>query len=234
MSKISNFGSVPVIGGFKRQGNFALTEANAVAIDEQDTRLDVFIDEVTDAFRNYSRPTYGGLEDKPKINGVSLAGDISSADLNINYSDIAGVPTFTTNEGNVVTAVQGKSAYQIAIETGKIDSTTTEAQWLDSLKGKSAYQVGKEAGAIPTEMTESEWISSLKGDSGIAVAGSNDHIHLLQVSSMSDMQGLLQNLDFGKFRDGDIVFVAMDMGESLGDLFGSIFEGLLGSIFGSE
>ena len=224
MSKIPNFGEVPVIGGFKRQGDFALTEANAIAIDEKDTRLDTFIEEVTDAFKEYSVPTYGGLTDKPKINGVTLTGDVSSANLGIKYTDIAGVPTFTTNEGNVVTAVEGKSAYQIAVETGKIEPTTTEAQWLDSLKGKSAYQVGKEVGVIPAEMTEQQWISSLKGESGITVGGPDNHIYLLQAPSIGDMEGLLFSLDFGKFNEGDIVFVAMDMGDFFGDLFGSLFK----------
>ena len=63
--------------------------------------------------------------------------------------------------------IDGKSAYQLAVEKGFIG---TEAEWIASLKGKngingkSAYQLAVEKGFIGTE---AEWISSLKGENGL-------------------------------------------------------------------
>ena len=66
--------------------------------------------------------------------------------------------------------IDGKSAYQLAVEKGFIG---TEAEWIASLKGengingidgKSAYQLAVEKGFIGTE---AEWIASLKGENGL-------------------------------------------------------------------
>lgn len=63
--------------------------------------------------------------------------------------------------------IDGKSAYQLAVEKG---FAGTEAEWIASLKGengingKSAYQLAVEKGFIGTE---AEWIASLKGETGL-------------------------------------------------------------------
>ena len=63
--------------------------------------------------------------------------------------------------------IDGKSAYQLAVEKGFVG---TEAEWIASLKGengingKSAYQLAVEKGFIGTE---AEWIASLKGENGL-------------------------------------------------------------------
>jgi hypothetical protein len=74
--------------------------------------------------------------------------------------------------------IEGKSAFQIAVENGFIG---TEQEWLDSLEGeagmagvdgvngvdgvdgKSAYEVAVENGFVGTEL---QWLSSLKGEDG--------------------------------------------------------------------
>lgn len=62
--------------------------------------------------------------------------------------------------------LQGKSAYEIAVDNGFIG---TEAQWLESLQGqdgndgKSAYQVAVDEGYTGTE---AQWLESLKGAKG--------------------------------------------------------------------
>ena len=62
--------------------------------------------------------------------------------------------------------IDGKSAYQLAVEKG---FAGTEAEWIASLKGKngidgkSAYQLAVEKGFAGTE---AEWIASLKGKNG--------------------------------------------------------------------
>lgn len=63
--------------------------------------------------------------------------------------------------------IDGKSAYQLAVEKG---FAGTEVEWIASLKGKngidgkSAYQLAVEKGFIGTE---AEWITSLKGENGL-------------------------------------------------------------------
>lgn len=56
--------------------------------------------------------------------------------------------------------VQGKSAYQLAVENGY---KGTETEWLNSISGKSAYQLAVEKGYTGTE---AEWLNSLKGKNG--------------------------------------------------------------------
>ena len=57
-------------------------------------------------------------------------------------------------------SLEGKSAYDIAVENGFVGS---ETEWLESLKqeGKSAYEIAVENGF---EGTESEWLESLQGE----------------------------------------------------------------------
>ena len=63
--------------------------------------------------------------------------------------------------------INGKSAYQLAVEKG---FAGTEVEWIASLKGKngidgkSAYQLAVEKGFVGTE---TEWIASLKGKNGL-------------------------------------------------------------------
>ena len=63
--------------------------------------------------------------------------------------------------------IDGKSAYQLAVEKG---FAGTEVEWIASLKGKngidgkSAYQLAVEKGFAGTE---TEWIASLKGKNGL-------------------------------------------------------------------
>ena len=63
--------------------------------------------------------------------------------------------------------IDGKSAYQLAVEKG---FAGTEVEWIASLKGKngidgkSAYQLAVEKGFAGTEV---EWIASLKGKNGL-------------------------------------------------------------------
>ena len=63
--------------------------------------------------------------------------------------------------------IDGKSAYQLAVEKG---FAGTEVEWIASLKGKngidgkSAYQLAVEKGFVGTE---TEWIASLKGKNGL-------------------------------------------------------------------
>ncbi len=65
--------------------------------------------------------------------------------------------------------LEGKSAYDIAVENGFVG---TELEWLESLKGKdgeyagagkSAYEIAVENGFVGTEQ---EWLASLKGEKG--------------------------------------------------------------------
>ncbi len=65
--------------------------------------------------------------------------------------------------------LEGKSAYDIAVENGFVG---TEVEWLESLKGKdgeysgagkSAYEIAVENGFVGTEQ---EWLASLKGEKG--------------------------------------------------------------------
>ena len=73
--------------------------------------------------------------------------------------------------------VDGKSAYEIAVENGFEGS---EQEWLESLKGKdgidgtdgkSAYEIALDNGF---EGTEQEWLESLKGKDGIDGADGSD------------------------------------------------------------
>lgn len=60
----------------------------------------------------------------------------------------------------------GKSAYQLAKDTGDIASNTTLAQYLESLKGKSAYQLAKDTGVIGSGVTLTQYLQSLNGLDG--------------------------------------------------------------------
>ena len=86
------------------------------------------------------------------------------------------------NEG--LQGPEGKSAYQVAINSGFVGS---ESEWLASLKGepgepgkqglqgepgKSAYQVAVDGGYVGSE---SDWLKSLKGDSAYQVAVNNGY-----------------------------------------------------------
>ena len=79
---------------------------------------------------------------------------------------LQGLPGTAAERGD-----DGKSAYQIAKEAGKVPEGMSEAEWIDSLKGtdgKSAYEIamnGKNPGDAGY-LTEAEWIASLKGDKG--------------------------------------------------------------------
>lgn len=107
-----------------------------------------------------------------KIAGYELNNDISEEELGNRLKDY----------------VDGKSAYEIALDNGFIGS---ERRWLESLKGDSAYTVATNNGFIGTEPewliylsaygvackngfegTELEWLASLKGDMGISVTDS--------------------------------------------------------------
>lgn len=57
-------------------------------------------------------------------------------------------------------AIQGKSAYEIALMNG---FQGTEEEWLETLKGENAYEMAVLKGY---EGTEEEWFASLKGDKG--------------------------------------------------------------------
>lgn len=59
----------------------------------------------------------------------------------------------------------GKSAYQTALDNGFVGS---ETQWLASMKGASAYQIAVSAGFSGTE---TDWLASLHGSSGLSAYG---------------------------------------------------------------
>lgn len=64
------------------------------------------------------------------------------------------------NIGDVVPGLDGKSAYEIALEEGFVG---TQTQWLESLvgaAGKSAFEVALDEGFVGTQQ---EWLDSLKG-----------------------------------------------------------------------
>jgi C-terminal processing protease CtpA/Prc len=64
------------------------------------------------------------------------------------------------NVGDVITGIDGKSAYEIALEEGFVG---TQTEWLESLvgaAGKSAYQVALDEGFVGTQ---AEWLETLKG-----------------------------------------------------------------------
>ncbi|WP_054652643.1 hypothetical protein [Limosilactobacillus equigenerosi] len=56
----------------------------------------------------------------------------------------------------------GKSAYELAVETGMTAAGTPD-EWLNSLYGRSAYEVAKATGFSGTV---DAWLASLKGDKG--------------------------------------------------------------------
>lgn len=64
------------------------------------------------------------------------------------------------NIGDVVSGVDGKSAYEIALDEGFVG---TETEWLESLigaAGKSAYEIALDEGFVGTI---EDWLDSLKG-----------------------------------------------------------------------
>lgn len=62
---------------------------------------------------------------------------------------------------------EGRSAYQLAVDTGMVDPTITLPEWLASLKGDSAFRLAKDAGAIPSDWTLSQYLDSLHGTDGL-------------------------------------------------------------------
>lgn len=64
----------------------------------------------------------------------------------------------------LVTGIDGLTAYQIAVRNG---FTGNEMQWLTSLFGRSAYMVAVDNGFVGTEM---EWLASLQGRSAYQTA----------------------------------------------------------------
>ncbi len=103
------------------------------------------------AFVNNELPLRAAVTDEP---GSVVAGTIPVATgigFNIHFVDPDTL------------AVDGKSAYDIAVENG---FEGTEEQWIESLKGEngdSAYEVAVDQGFVGTEQ---EWLDSLKGDKG--------------------------------------------------------------------
>ena len=94
------------------------------------------------------------------------------AELRKDLEAFKNLPKISVSDSiDVVDGVDGKSAYQIAIDGGY---KGTEAEWLESLKGtdgtpgsdgKSAYQIAVAGGY---DGTEAEWLESLRGKDGKA------------------------------------------------------------------
>lgn len=81
---------------------------------------------------------------------------------------------------------EGKSAYQLAKDSGSIPQTMTLSQWLASLQGKSAYQIAKDNGFTGTQ---AEWLKSLVGKSAYEVAQSNGFVGT-QAQWLASLQGV--------------------------------------------
>lgn len=92
--------------------------------------------------------------------------------------------------------VDGKSAYEIAVDSGFVG---TPAEWLDSLKGeggnagKSAYQIAVDNGYAGTEQ---QWVESLKGAKGdpgqdyVLTAQDKSDIAALVLAQLPTTQGV--------------------------------------------
>ena len=112
----------------------------------------------------------------------------SSSNNPVLDGDVTLTPSSVLN--NIVTStLEGKSAYEIAVEHGY---TKSEAEWLASLvgedgqkgdTGKSAYQVWIEAGHSGSV---DEYLASLKGDTGVgfqSVSSAEDGTIVITLSS---------------------------------------------------
>lgn len=82
----------------------------------------------------------------------------------------------------------GKSAYQLAKDSGQIAPTVTLSQWLASLQGKSAYQVAQSNGFVGSQTA---WLASITGKSAYEVAVSNGFqgTQAQWLTSLSGLQG---------------------------------------------
>lgn len=138
----------------------------------------------TDAEDNLTEEEIGGINKlltevstlKDKVDTLEVGGyndtEIKQAvqDLSLNKANKQEIYTKVEIEEKIATGefkgqdgINGKSAYEIALENG---FTGTEEEWLISLKGqdgKSAYEV---AIANGFEGTEQSWLLSLKGEKG--------------------------------------------------------------------
>lgn len=101
----------------------------------------------------------------------------SGQTIDFNFSRLNNVPT-PTNPQDVATksyvdaraqtpagnGMDGRSALQIAIDTGKVPSTTTEAQFVDFLKGpKGDPGIQGPAGAVPTNTVLTSGTQTIAG-----------------------------------------------------------------------
>ena len=125
---------------------------------------------------------HGEIGGYSAVNGAAMADWAVGFDLTLRNRVWFGgeVPPEVSGDPEYLTAVQvqaliaeatrsevpGKSAYQIAVDSG---FEGTETEWLASLKGeaakdgKNAYQIAVDNGF---EGTETEWLASLKGEPG--------------------------------------------------------------------
>lgn len=99
---------------------------------------------------------YNELENKPQINGVTLQGNKTTSDLNIQYSDIANTPTIgngtiTFNQGGVLKGT---------ITVNQTGNTTID---LDATSGDSLpSQTGHAGEFLTTDGTDASWAVATK------------------------------------------------------------------------
>ncbi len=94
------------------------------------------------------------MSSKPNIPVKSSGDTFSAQELNTIVDFFENKP----DSGEIPEAIDGKSAYQLAVDNGYVGS---EEEWLESLKGddgKSAYDTAVENGFVGTEQ---EWLESL-------------------------------------------------------------------------
>lgn len=119
---------------------------------------------------------------------------------------VAGVTPVWKALPNIIEGIDGKSAYEIALDNGFIG---TESEWLLSLKGEqgaegdSAYQVAIANGFMGTE---AQWLESLVGEQGPSGSVTDQH-NLLEGRDLADahpassISGLATVATSGQFTD---------------------------------
>lgn len=116
--------------------------------------------------------------------GTSLSNEVYFWDIdNSEWSNLGSIMGPPGADGAI--GVDGKSAYQIALDNGFVG---TESQWLDSLvgadgangingtdgsDGKSAYQSALDGGFVGTELEFNEALAEVKNKQSLLVSGTN-------------------------------------------------------------
>lgn len=182
--------SIKIIDTLEPLGRFPAVNAKDVEVEAEGKRLDEVIEELKAGSGTGGTKNYNDLENQPKVNGVTLSGDKSTADLGIN------IPT-------KVSELQNDRGYIQNTDSRLTDARPASdvSQWAKQ-PSKPSY-TASEVGALPSTTEIPERISQLQNDSGFANISDVNAVNERVANIKADQDALSARMDtFSQLEEG--------------------------------